>query len=426
MRGAMRNTGMALAVVGVGLGAPGCDGGAGGAAMVSDSAGIEVVTNREGSVEAAVSWSLSGSPVLEIGGGTSPEEPLFRISAVAPLGDGAVAVGTETPPQALVFGADGSLRAVLGRQGGGPGEFARVASIVSFGGDSIAVWDPDRRRISVFTRSGEFVREVDLSGIAPLGIMAAPNTRSEAAWTHLKPGLEGGFVLFSVGGFGPGEGARRPAAPSYRLSADGEVVAELGSFPGFQSYSSERTGVTLYPFGADTHGAVSGELLVVGTAESPELRYFGPDGDLRRIVRWPDLDRPVEGRPVEIWDSMLASWLADMPERQGRMMREVFDRVPRPERFPAYDGVIPGPDGSVWVGEYVGMLSVPNLPLDRRVPARRWLVLDSAGVLVAAVETPAGFQPHEAMADPIGTRVWGVYRDELDVESVRAYDVESR
>jgi hypothetical protein len=389
------------------------------AVSVTDSAGVVIVTNSPGAVNAAAAWSLSGEPAVEVGGGADPAVPLHQVTAVAPLGGGGVAVATASPARALIFGADGRLRATVGREGGGPGEFQRVASVVPFRADSVAAWDPNRRRISIFTRAGAFVREVDLSDVAPIGIMAAANTRTPAAWTHLKRGLGGGFVLFSVGAFGPGEGVRRPEAPSYRLTAEGEVVAELGSFPGFQSYNSEQTGVTVYPFGADTYGAMSGDELVVGTAEEPELRYYGPDGALRRIVRWPDHDRAVEGPLVEQWDSSLAGWLEEMPTRRATMMREMFDRIPRPDRFPAYDGVIPGRAGSLWVGDYAGILTIVATPVDRRVPARRWLVFDSAGLLTATVETPAGFQPRAAAGD----RVWGVHRDELDVESVRGYEI---
>ena len=390
-------------------------------ALVTDSAGVEVVTNTARRVDAAASWSLGPDPVVEIGGGASPEVPLFRVSDVAPLEGGGVAVATESPPQALVMGADGSLAATLGGAGGGPGEFTRVASVVPLGADSVAVWDPDRRRISVFSGTGELVREVNLSEVAPIGLMAAPNTETAAAWTHLMAGPGGSFVLFSVGAFGPGTGARRPEAPSYHLSADGEPLDTLGPFPGYESYAGPRTGVAPYPFGADTYGAMADGRLVVGTAESPELRYHDLEGRLRRIVRWPDHDRAVEGPLVEQWDSMLTGWLELMPERQRTMMREMFDRIPRPERFPAYDGVISGGDARVWVGEYVGMLEIASTPIDRRVPARQWLVFDGDGVLIATVETPAGFQPYAIASDPSAPRVWGVYRDELDVESVRAY-----
>lgn len=383
-----------------------------------DSAGVEIVTNQPGAMEALASWELSAEPMVEIGAGASPEVPLHRVRAVTPLEGGGVAVAAESPPQALVFGADGALKATLGREGGGPGEFMRVSSVVP-AGDSVAVWDPDRRRISVFTRGGRFVREADLSELAPMGVMAAPNTSTPAAFTHLLPAPDGGFLLFSVGAFGPETGVRRPASPSYRLSRAGGVLDTLGPFPGYESYSSERTGVLPYPFGANTYGVISGDGLVVGTAESPELRYHGVGGALVRIVRWPGGDRAVEGPLVEQWETSLAVWLEEMPPGQREMMRDLFDRIPRPDSLPAYDGVIAGADGRVWVGEYVGVLSIPATPIDRRVPPRRWLVFDPAGVVTATVETPPGFQPHAVS----GTRVWGVFRDELDVESVRAYGI---
>lgn len=387
---------------------------------VADSAGVEVVTNAAGSIDAAAAWTLSPEPVLEVGAGASPEVPLHEVTDVAPTGDGGVAVGTASPARAVVFGPDGGHAATLGREGGGPGEFMRVASVVVMAGDSVAVWDPNRRRISVFTHGGQFARELDLSEVAPVGVMAAPNTSTPAAFTRLLPSPDGGFIVFSVGAFGPGMGVRRPESPSYRLSRDGQVLDTLGPFPGYASYRGERTGVMPYPFGADTYGAVSGEALVVGTAEASELRHYGPDGELERIVRWPEGDRAVEGPLVDRWTESLEGWLEEVPPGQRTMMRDLFDRIPRPDQLPAYDGVIAGRDGAVWVGEYVGVLSIPATPVDRRVPARQWLIFDAEGVLSATVETPAGFQPHAAS----GERVWGVYRDELDVESVRAYQID--
>lgn len=387
---------------------------------VADSAGIRVATNLPGSVDAAEGWALGSEPVAEIGAGASPEVPLYEVSAVTPLADGGVAVGTESPPQALVFDAAGSLTASLGRQGGGPGEFSRVTSLVPLGQDSLAVWDPDRRRVSVFTLDGAFVREVDLSDVAPVGVMAAPSTRTVAAWTYLLPGLVDGqrdFILFSVGVFGPGMGPRRPAAASYRVSAAGEPLATYGPFPGYESYNSEQTGVVPYPFGAETWGAVSGDALVIGTAERSELRYFGPDGALRRIVRWPEPDRAVEGPFVEQWEASFEEWVETMPPRARGPIRDRFDHVPYPDQFPAYAGVVAGGNGRIWVGDYPGHLLIPATPIDHRVPSRRWLVFDADGRLTATVGTPAGFQPRVASGD----RVWGVYRDEVDVESVRAY-----
>lgn len=397
----------------------GCaDGGESGLVAVRDSAGVEIVLNQPGSIDAAAEWRLSG-PVMEAGAGASPEVPLHEVSDIAVLPDGRVAVATTSPARVVILGSDGKLTTTLGRAGEGPGEFLRPASVVSLGGDSVAVWDPDRRRLSVFLGDGTLVRDSDLGAVAPLSAMAAPTTETPAAFTRLLPGAGGSLVVFARGVFGPATGARRPEAASHRVTSAGERLATFGPFPGYESYNSPTTGPAPYPFGADTYAAASGEALVVGTAEDPELRWYGPSGQLERIVRWPDRERAAEGPLVDQWEASLDSWMAEMPPARAERLRDTFDRIPRPDRFPAYAGLIAGEDGRVWVADYAGQLSVPATPIDHRVPARRWLIFGADGVLAAKIETPAGFQPH-AVHDGM---VWGVYRDEMDVESARGYGV---
>jgi hypothetical protein len=110
-------------------------------------------------------------------------------------------------------------------------------------------------------------------------------------------------------------------------------------------------------------------------------------------------------------------------------IRELVDATPRRELFPAADGLLTSDEGDVVVGEYGGPIGIWPLrhpgegpealrPV-RRTRERRWLVFDSAGVLTATLRTPEGFAPgaiHEG-------RIWGVFTDTIDVESVRAYGV---
>jgi hypothetical protein len=402
------------------------DGAAGrGTATVVDSAGIAIVTNVPGSIEAAETWSLAEEPAVDIGSGVDPDVALFRVTAVVPLDSGRVAVATNSPPQVLVFEPDGTVGSTLGREGDGPGEFASIASVVRLGADppavadSLGVWDDVRRRISVFTEDGRYVRDVDLSGLAPLTPIAAPNVLVPAGWTYVLPSSRGSLVLFVVGLFGPGEGVRRVEIPSYRITGDGEELARLGPFPGSETFMSSQTGMAPYPFGAETHGATSGDALVVGTAESPELRLYGPSGALERIVRWPDHDRTVGGPLLSDWNDFVDGWLTPMPATERASLRGILDDMGLPERFPAYDGLVTADTGEIWAGTYAGQLTMPATPLNVRVPARRWLVFDGDGILVAGVDTPEGFEPYAVHED----RVWGVFKDELDVESVRAYEM---
>lgn len=408
-----------LAIVAVALSGCGADSRPG--VTVADSAGVEIVANLPRSLEAAEAWSLSTEPVVEVGAGADPEVALFRITDVVPLEGGRSAVGTNTPPQVRVFESDGTLASTLGREGEGPGEFSSVGSVVPLGADSLAVWDPTRRRMSVFTVDGRHVRDVDLSAIAPLTVAAAPNSRSDAGFTHLLASAQGSLLLFAEGAFSAraDPGVRRPELASYRITAEGEELARLGPFPGMEMFFGGAMGPIPLPLGARTYATVSEGAFVVGTADATEFRVYASTGALARIVRWPDRARDVGGPFLSTWSELVDS-------QPG--MRELVEAIPRPERYPAYEGLVSTDAGEILVGDYAGPLGI--LPLRRadppgpdafrpmrRFPERRWLVFSAEGSLVASVVTPEGFEPyavHNGLA-------WGVFTDELDVESVRAY-----
>ncbi len=88
--------------------------------------------------------------------------------------------------------------------------------------------------------------------------------------------------------------------------------------------------------------------------------------------------------------------------------------MPHADQMPAHTRVLTSPDGDMWVGEYPGPeAEIPNGPK----PALTWMVFSPFGVLEERVQTPEAFVPY-FLAEGL---VWGVYRNELDVESVRAY-----
>lgn len=391
-------------------------------ASVRDSAGVEIVTNEPGSAEAAGAWSLSTDPVVEIGAGADPDVALSQVTAVAPLAGGRVAVGTNVPPRVLIFEPDGSLSATLGRGGEGPGEFSWVASVVELPGDSLAVWDSSRRRISMFTAEGTFAREVDLSETAPASARAVPNDRVNAGATHLLPAGSGTTIVWGEGMFGPRPDQAtvlRPELPAHRIGPEGDVLTAYGPLPGMTVLAGGQAGMLPVPFAARTYATTADGDFVVGTAESTELRVYGPDGALVRIVRWPEGDRRIRGAHLSRWTEMLE----DLPER----LRADVRSMPRPERVPAYEGLVSTDEGEILVGDYPGPLGLLSLRRadfgpemfrpERRMPARSWLVFDAGGALTATLETPAGFEPY-AVRDG---RMWGVFSDELDVESVRGY-----
>lgn len=388
---------------------------------VVDSAGVQIVTNGPASLESAEEWALSPDPVVNVGSGARPDVALFRVVAVTPLDRGRVAIGMTAPPQVLIANSDGTRAVTLGREGDGPGEFAGVSSVVRIEPDSLAVWDAERRRISVFTEDGRLQREVPLGNLAPLSWIASPNVLVESGRIYLLPSGPGSFLLLGVGVFGPGEGVRRVAVPSFRVTTDGTLIDEVGRFPGETTFSSTRTGTAPYPLGPDTHGASLGDQLVVGTADLAEYRRYSGAGAPEQIVRWPEPDTLLTESDTDAWEGFLGTWLGGMPPQEAASIREILEAMPEPARRPAYTGLITSDTGQTWVGDYFpGQLELSAAYMGRmRVPARRWLVFGEDGALVATAHIPAGFRPFEVR----NGMVWGVFTDELDVESVRAYEL---
>jgi hypothetical protein len=89
--------------------------------------------------------------------------PLGNVTAFERLRDGRVLLAHSFAPNAIqVYSASGRWLSTIGRKGDGPGEFGRIARILSGPGDSIHVLDGTHRRRSVFNAGLQFVRSTPL------------------------------------------------------------------------------------------------------------------------------------------------------------------------------------------------------------------------------------------------------------------------
>ncbi len=114
-------------------------------------------------------------------------------------------------------------------------------------------------------------------------------------------------------------------------------------------------------------------------------------------------------------DRFVEFQLSSVPQEQANLLRDRLASLPFAPERPTHAEIFSGSDGSLWVGEYPGPEA--EIPPGRRLAPRRWMVFGADGLLRERVETPVGFRPM-ALADGL---VWGVYYDDLGVESVRAY-----
>lgn len=135
---------------------------------VVDSAGVEVVTNLLAPASLPIR-DLEGALVREV-----VHDALYQVTALHAFDDGRIAVGASGSSAVLVFDSDGALVATLGRAGEGPGELVSIGGMASLGGDSLAVWDPRQRRLTVFPPEGGAPRVASLADRSPGLIGRAP------------------------------------------------------------------------------------------------------------------------------------------------------------------------------------------------------------------------------------------------------------
>ncbi len=404
----------------VAVAAVGCraEGGGGGAveqgSIVRDSAGIQVVENRGAGLWAPGGrWRLSDQPLLEIGSaGEDSGTALFRVSDAVRLSNGRIVVANGGTSELLFFSPEGELLAKGGGAGGGPGEFASlmglgrsIIAIANTPGDTIRADDRVGGKILVFSPTGDFVRSVPLSE-GPKGERV--HFASGVGW------LDDGSYLATTALFGnapdvrpgPEGGLVRDRVALRRFAPDGTLADTVGTFSGNESHRSiqsslDKTGSGTMrirnapvPFARTFHAAAGGKTVAVGVTDRMEVRAYGPDGALLRIVRGPGTPRTVDAAQREAW----------INANGGRE-----PAAPFPATLPAFQSLALDAEGHLWVETF-------QAPGDPPGPSR-WKVFDPEGHYLGDVTMPERFQPLEIGGD----YVLGLWKDDLDVEHVRLY-----
>ena len=184
--------------------------------------------------------------------------------------------------------------------------------------------------------------------------------------------------------------------------SEGEVRSSLGTFPGYEYIHVEGNNqerLFLTTFGRHPVLATWGDLVVIGNSSRYELKAFGVDGSLVRIVRREHIPRSPGPDDVEAYIEEEAFW---------NELISAHPSVPVAEHLPLFAGVMSDALGHLWVEEY-------EVPRAER-PAPLWTVFDREGQVLGFVETPKGLDIFEIGESYILGRVlderYGGYVDE--------------
>lgn len=376
---------------------------------VRDSAGVEIVTVTRPADAYGPVGTVADEPDLQLGSVEAEGPELFgSVGAVRTLPDGTLLVADGGAVEIRVFDGGGTYLRTIGGKGEGPGEFQAIGSIPRVGSDSIQVWDSRQRRLSVFDTAGRL-----LDATAPqdpplartLSILPDGTLLTEDPWSGAPMSSTNGVVL------------SRDSVVLIRRDSAGEPLDTVAVVPSDEALRRvEASGSGLIRL-QEMSAPVARSLfytphpggLVGGPNDTFQLSWWTVDGILGRITRMPSLDRPLTSGDV---NALRKEWIADSNGSPAslRMIETIFD-YPLPELRPAFEEVLPGPGGTVWVREH---------SLWEHARPRWWVFDAETGAPAGYVELPAGLEVQEIGPD----YVLGVYRDDLGVAYVRRHRME--
>jgi hypothetical protein len=330
----------------------------------------------------APAFRISERPVFQVGGlNNDPNyELIWWPSDVEVTASGeflvAPADGRTAPLGVRVFGSDGRYKRTIGRRGQGPGEFASVRRLLTLPGDSLAVFDATKQRVSIFDAMGNPGRTITnvsvFGGISasgfPLGHCCFSDwTYLAAARQEMRPRSEQQRPRDTIPWMIAQAGSTAPGREILRLE-DGDPIVSVG-----RSERGANLGLQV-PFSRSASVEITDTEIVYGMPDTYEYRVYSRTGALNRIVR-------ADVRPVPVTSAIVAQVRArgavGATDESAPLYMAAYQRVTFPATQPAYFGLLTERDGAVWVRGF-------EYPITRQW----WARFDRTGRLLGTLLIP--------------------------------------
>jgi hypothetical protein len=285
------------------------------------------------------------------------------------------------------FSRSGSYLRTIGGRGGGPGEFRAIRVLEALPGGDLCVWDVQQSRVTSFDSTGELKSTAradldDMKTIFPRFVDFAENCS---------------FILRDqVGEMGlrdEPEEIRQDSVTFVLFDPSGTWVRSLATVADTEKWLRNRDGtwgrVDLV-FGEELLGFVSGSELWVG--RSGELAWqridlqAGTSGSLelgipRRGASAQDVEAERRRRLAAIEPMPPGFGVVDGTDVSARLAAAESAGIrdaPARDQIPAYDRIVSGWDGSIWIREY---------PAPGSTEAR-WVLMSADGEWVGHIVLP--------------------------------------
>jgi hypothetical protein len=379
------------------------------AGSVTDSAGVEIVSNAGQSMwTEADAWTVEEE--LKIG--TLEGDPNYMFGQVGFLtvdSNGRIYVLDAQAQQIRVYSADGVYEQTIGRRGSGPGELLGATFVLMAPGDTLVVPDLQNLRISRYAPDGTSL------GSSPINLQ-------QNGVPLVFAGTPSGALIRQEREFSfPGQPEiEDPQDAIVVFAADGTVEDTLMTFPAGETIRLGGSGGPEFKFfSPEPTWAVSDDMkLYFAVNDDYRIGVYSAAGELERVIKMPFERRLVADRDKEALVSFLEeAWAnAGVPPEA---ITQLKTRIDFGEYYPAFASMRAGPEGTVWVQHAQAPSQLSDEEFENYNPLEdaggpEWDVFDGAGHYLGVVTLPARFAPRLI----VGDRIYGVWRDDLDVQYV--------
>ncbi len=384
-----------------------CTGGDRWTGTITDSAGVAMVSNTaEGMWGTSSQWTLEEE--LRIGSiEGEPEYQFGQVGFIAVDSRDRIYVADAQAQNIRVFASSGEYEQTIGRPGAGPGELGPgLTFLVVASGDTLFVPDLTNRRVNLYAPDGSE------AGSFPIAL--------ERGLPMVWRGTSTGIVACQIRPLSlPNAPARDSMDAIVLYGTSGEVTDTLFKFRsgGTLNLGGQTPEINLYSPESVWDVTADGRLLY-GVNNEYRISLYGRDGSLERVVSMPFELKPVaETDKRVVMEYLERAWTdAGVPPQALAQLRQI---VHFGESFPAFSSILAGPRASIWVQHVQPASELSEEELEdynllEESGAPSWDVFDAQGRYLGVVTMPPKFAPRLIR----GNQIYGVWRDELDVQYV--------
>ena len=370
---------------------------------VTDSAGIEIVTNHLPLWQPGEEWRIEGEPFLVLGEIQGEPSKQFTSPTARRFSDGRILVSEQGERELRLFSADGEWLWTAGGRGDGPGEFKNLQDTHVLRGDTVLVFDRPAKRASWFDSAGQFIRsERFAEGGMPV---------TGAGGTVLDSDIW--LIQFRVEA-PDSAGLDRWQNEILLMSSDGQRRATLDTLTTILSHVWRRGNYAMFeglPFFSRPILAAGNGRAYVSDATSWNIQVFDSNGRLDRLIRRDWTPEAVTESDVDERLARQRKWGEDRTTSEDRRkahLRLLEKGARLSETKPALSDCFVDREGNLWTLDWA-------MP-ERGYPERQYNVFDSKGVGLGPVTVPAGMRLTDVGED----YVLGTVSDDLGILRVYA------